>query len=74
MHKATSLTPCSIYLKAREFHARPLPCLSPDLIPVKSGKHTDVAPFNLATDERGALKTEKFTAQVSIDFDLDKIA
>jgi len=50
--------------KAREFHARPLPSLSPDLVPVKTGKLTDIAPFKLATDERGVIKEEKWKSQI----------
>jgi len=33
-------------------------------VPVKTGKHTDIAPFKLATDERGTIKEEKWQSQL----------
>ncbi len=52
----------------REFHARPLPSLSPEQVVVKPGRLVEPEPFNLATDERGAVRVQKWNSQVSSCF------
>ena len=47
-----------------EFRAQPLPDLSAEVLPVKPVKVTMPAPFNMETDNRGAVKAEEWSHKV----------
>eukprot|EP00794_Sanderia_malayensis_P018772 gene18772-20663_t len=58
--------------KAREFHARPLPDLSPDHVIVKPNRIVEAKPFNLATDERGAVRVQKWKCELKKELEGEK--
>ena len=52
-------------MKAREFHANPLPDLSPEQLPKKKVRNpTRAEPFQLEIDTRGAKKAEEWNQKV----------
>ena len=53
------------FVQLHEFQAQPLPSFSPPLLPLSSKCLTEPAPFNLSTENRGAVKAEKWGQKVS---------
>ena len=52
-------------VQAREFHAQPLPDLSPDTLPKVAKKQvTKAKPFDLESEVRGAHKAEEWSNKV----------
>ena len=58
------MTLLCLLLQKREFTAKPLPIVSPDLPPKVVRPATKPVPFELEVDQRGAKKAEEWTCKV----------
>lgn len=59
--------------KAHEFHAQPLPSFTPPTLPSSSKLLTEPAPFNLSTENRGAVKAEKWGQQLQHEIQQERM-